>query len=96
MKITEETTVAEVKEQTMSVFMNMCDPNLPVDRGISRAEDVMDDFMTKLNNDEFKKDTMPQYDEGFDPSNESEAERILEGYQNLLHEIDDLKKLELK
>lgn len=96
MKITEETTVAEVKEQTMSVFMNMCDPNLPVDRGISRAEDVMDDFMTKLNNDEFKKDTMSQEDEGFDPANDEEAERILAGYQNLLQEIESFKKLELK
>lgn len=96
MKITEDTTVEEVKEQTMTVFMNMCDPELPMQGGISRASDAMDTFMDKLNNDEFKKDTMPQYDEGFDPSNEEEAQRILTGYHNLLEEIDSLKKLELK
>lgn len=96
MKITEETTVEEVKEQTISVFMNMCDPDLPVQGGMSKAEDAMDSFMDKLNNGEFKKDTMPQEDEGFDPSNDEEAERILAGYQNLLQEIEDFKKLELK
>lgn len=88
MKITADTTVEEVEKQTKDTFYAMCDDN----RGISRAEDVMDNFMERLNNDEFPKDTEPKSDDGFIPTDEM-AEKILEGYHEIL---EDIKKLNLK
>lgn len=92
MKITENTTVEEVREATMTTFAAMCDAQSEQKSGMRKAEDVMDEFMEKLNNDEFPKDTEPHAnDNGFDPTNEEEAERILAGFSNLLEEIKELK-----
>lgn len=89
MKITSETTVEEVKEQTKEVFYQMCDYDKDNQRGISKAGDVMDDFMQKLENNEFPKDTEPKQADDFDL--EVEAERIIEGYHELLEDIKELK-----
>lgn len=61
-------------------------------KGIIRAEDFMDRFMEKLNNDEFPKDTEPKSADEFIPTDEM-AEKIIKGYHEILEEI---KKLELK
>lgn len=58
-------------------------------KGISKAEDVMDDFMQKLENDELPKETEPKQADDFDL--EVEAERIIEGYHELLEDIKELK-----
>lgn len=89
MKITSETTVEEVKEQTKEVFYQMCDYDKNESKGISKAEDVMDDFMQKLENDELPKETEPKQADDFDL--EVEAERIIEGYHELLEDIKELK-----
>lgn len=86
MKITPDTTVEEVKDSTKNTFYAMC-----ADRsGMSKAEEVMDNFMEKLNNDEFSRRTEPYVGEEFVPSDE-EAERILAGYHEILEEIKELK-----
>lgn len=59
-------------------------------KGISKAEDVMDDFMQKLNNNEFPKDTEPKSSDEFIPTDEL-AEKILDGYQEILEDIKQLK-----
>lgn len=61
-------------------------------RGMSKAEDVMDRFMEKLNNNEFPKVTEPKSREEFIPTDE-EIERISEGFQEILR---DIKRLDLK
>lgn len=67
-----------------------------MESGISNAEEIMEEFMDKLDNGAFTKETLIQEDEGFDPTNDEEAERILVGYQKLLEDIEQIKTLELK
>ena len=90
MKITEETTAEEVNAQTKRVFYAMCDYGQPGDKGISDAGEVMDDFMGKLENNEFSKDTEPAQEDGFEPTDD-EADRIINGYKDILEEIKKLK-----
>ncbi|MDE6292454.1 MAG: hypothetical protein K2L98_02100, partial [Bacilli bacterium] len=84
-KITQDTTVEEVNERTKATLYAMCGENT----GMSKAEDVMDRFMEKLNNDEFPKVTEPMSREDFIPTEEA-AEKIAEEYQEIL---DDIKTL---
>lgn len=61
-------------------------------KGMSGAEVVMDDFMGRLENNEFKKDTESSSGEEFDPTDQIMVERIQNGYKKIL---DDIKKLNL-
>ncbi len=90
MKITDTTTAEEVNAQTKRVFYAMCDYEKPVEKGISDAGQVIDDFMEKLENNEFSKDTEPMQEDGFEPTDNG-AERIINGYKDILEEIKELK-----
>lgn len=86
MKITQDTTAEEVKENTMNTLYAMCENR----SGISEASAAMDNFMEKLANGELEREVEPNVGEEFIPT-EEEAERILAGFNNILEEIKELK-----
>lgn len=56
---------------------------------MNKAEKVMEDFMRKLNNDEFSKDTYPQIDNGFDPT-KSNIDQTLKDYEKTLENLKNM------
>lgn len=53
------------------------------------AEVVMDEFMIKLNNGDFKKDVCRQIDEGFEPNKETVGQTLLR-YEKTLEALKNI------
>lgn len=56
---------------------------------MKNAEEVMNDFMQKLNNDEFAKDICPQIEDNFYPDEETIGEK-LNSYRETLYNLNGI------